>query len=170
MRITLVVVVLMAVTLATPGVTLASTSSGGSSTDHGAQIISLFSTQDALAFINVDQSPGTDATLGDELVVRDTVFDHAGGTEVGSDAAVCTVVKVAKDALTFQCVATYVLTDRGQIATQGIVELPAGDETGFTFDLAVTGGTGEFEGAGGHVTTEVVNNKGDANLTFHVVK
>jgi hypothetical protein len=171
MRFKLLTAALLAVALATAGARLASASSGGSSDDHGAQVISLFSTQDELALINVDQSPGSDATLGDELIVRDILFDHPGGTDVGSDASACTIVTVATDVLTFQCVATFVLTDRGQIAAQGIVALPAGeDETGFTFDFAVTSGTDDFQGAGGKVTTEVVNDKGDANVTFHLVE
>jgi hypothetical protein len=166
MRIKLFIAAVMAVILATAGVTLASASSDSAATGD-AQVISLFSTEDQFAVINVDQSAGTAPTLGDELVFRDTL--HAGGRAVGTDAAVCTIVKAPTDVLTTQCVATFVLTDRGQITAQGLVSLPAADQTGFKFDLAVTGGTGDFEGASGRVTIEILNSDGDANVTFHLI-
>jgi hypothetical protein len=99
----------------------------------------------------------------------DNLFDREGGNKVGSDAVVCTAVDVTTKAETDQCVATFSLADRGQITVQGLATLPAGDETGAKFDLAVTRGSGEFAGAGGELTVEILNAKGDAKLTFDLV-
>jgi hypothetical protein len=168
MRIKLFVAAALAVILSTAAVTLAS-ASGETSSDDDATVITLFSTQDEFTFLDLDRSGGTTATMGDQVVFTDVLFDRQGGKEVGTDGVACTVVAVTASAETDQCVATFSLTGRGQITVQGLVTLPAGDETGAKFDLPVTGGSGEFEGTGGQLTVEILNAQGDSNLRFHLV-
>jgi hypothetical protein len=168
MRTKLLLAAVLAVILSTTAVTLAS-ASGDRSSDDDATVITLFSTQDKFTFLDLDQSGGTAPTMGDQAVFTDVLFDRSGGNKVGTDAAVCTVMTVTASAETDQCSATFSLTNRGQITVQGLVTLPSGDETGSKFVLPVTGGSDEFEGAGGQLTIEILNAKGDANLTFHLL-
>ncbi|HJW79590.1 MAG TPA: allene oxide cyclase family protein [Beijerinckiaceae bacterium] len=169
MRIKLLLAAMVAVALSTTAVTLASASGGSSSNDNDATVVTLFSTQDKSTFLDLDGSGMTAPTMGDQVVFTDVLFDHSGGREVGSDAVVCTVMKVTASAETDQCSATFSLTERGQIVVQGLVTLPSGDETGSKFVLPVTGGSDEFEGVGGQLTVEIINSKGDSNLTFHLL-
>jgi hypothetical protein len=169
MRTKLLLAAVLAVILSTTAVTLASASGDRSSDDNDATVIRLFSTQDKFTFLDLDQSGGTAPTMGDQAVFTDVLFDHSGGSKVGTDAVVCTVMTVTASAETDQCSATFSLTDRGQITVQGLVTLPSGDETGAKFVLPVTGGSDEFEGVGGQVTIEILNANGDSNLTFHLV-
>jgi hypothetical protein len=166
MRIKLLIAAAVAVILSATAVTVASAGGDASSDDNNAAVITLFSTQEEFTFIDVDKSGGMTPTIGDEVVFTDLLWDHSGGHQVGTDAVACTAMKVTSSAETDQCVATFSLTDRGQITVQGLVVLPPGDETGAKFDLAVTGGTGEFADADGQLTVEILNSKGDANLTF----
>jgi hypothetical protein len=163
------VVAVVAVILSATAVTLASASGDRSSDDNNATVITLFSTQDKFTFLDLDQSGTTAPTMGDQAVFTDVLFDHNGGSEVGTDAVVCTVMKVTASAETDQCSATFSLTDRGQITVQGLVTLPSGDETGSKFVLPVTGGSDEFEAASGQVTIDIINARGDANLAFHLL-
>jgi hypothetical protein len=169
MRIKLLLAAIAAVILSITAVTLAPASGESSSVNSDATVITLFSTQDQFAFLDLDHSGGTTATLGDEVVFTDKLFNREGGNNVGTDAVVCTAVRVTTSAETDQCVATFSLADRGQITVQGLVTLATGNETGAKFDLPVTGGSGEFEGARGQVTVEILNADGDATLTFHLV-
>jgi hypothetical protein len=169
MRTKLLLAAVVAVILSTTAVTLASASGDSSSDDNDATVITLFSTQDKFTFLDLDRSGTTAPTMGDQAVFTDVLFEHSGGSEVGSDAVVCTVMKVTASAETDQCSATFSLTDRGQIVVQGLVTVPSGDETGSKFVLPITGGSDEFEAVGGQVTIEILNAKGDANLTFHLV-
>jgi hypothetical protein len=86
-------------------------------------------------------------SLGDQLVFADRLT--ANGQRVGSDHGSCMVTKVVGDEVTAQCVVTLLFDHRGQIATQGIARF--GSDPTPTFTLAVTGGTGHFNGATGQL-------------------
>ena len=82
-------------------------------------------------------------SLGDQFIFHDVL--RQGGERVGHDGGVCTVTSVEGHA---QCLVTAWLP-AGQITVQGLIV-----ETGQTperFVLAVTGGTGQYEGASGEV-------------------
>jgi hypothetical protein len=85
-------------------------------------------------------------SLGDQFIFHD-VLRHAG-ERVGHDGGVCTITSVESPAGQAQCLVTAYLSE-GQITIQGLIV-----ETGQTperFTLAVTGGTGQYEGASGEV-------------------
>jgi hypothetical protein len=116
-------------------------------------------------------------SLGDEFVFSDDLFaknddNHRSDNHddaVGTDGGVCTIVRVADAGAehgTAQCVVTLSLTDRGQITIQGLVDVTGGN-TPASFDLAITGGTGDFADAGGTVTVEQVNDDRE-KITLHV--
>ena len=72
---------------------------------------------------------------GDTIVFTDDLFDQAGH-RIGRDEARCTIM-FRNDVL---CDASFVIAGRGQLLVHGV---------GLTF--AVTGGTGQFRKARGHV-------------------
>jgi allene oxide cyclase-like protein len=84
-------------------------------------------------------------SLGDEFIFRD-VLRHAG-EKIGHDGGVCTVTSI--NGPETQCLVTVSLTG-GQIVIAG---LNKGDQE---FLFAVTGGTGQYQGASGeaHVVIE----------------
>ena len=86
--------------------------------------------------------------LGDQFVFTDDIYED--DELVGTDHGVCTVTRIDDPEVTFQCVATLVLDDRGQITLQGAVTFEESDETP-TFTVAITGGTDEFSDADGEV-------------------
>jgi hypothetical protein len=166
MRIKITLAATLAVLFAVAGVTLAAADSSRSGDGH-AQVIKVFSVTAQFAFIDTDKS-GADPTLGDEFVFSDDLFDRKGGTKLGTDGVVCTIVRLqpatAPTEASLQCQATISLAG-GQITVQGLFTTPTADNS-FPppFDLAVTGGTGDFEGASGHITVEELNET-DSNLT-----
>jgi hypothetical protein len=93
-------------------------------------------------FINVGR-PGP--SLGDAFVFRSDL--RREGETIGHDGGTCTVVSVEEGPVPeFQCVAT-LWFDEGQITAQGLVQF-----TEEAVEVAITGGTGAYEGAAGHVT------------------
>jgi len=167
MRIRLTITAVVAVIMAVAGVTLASAHSKGSrGDDHGARVIKLFAVTVQHHFVDLppEATPSNPApSLGDEDVFSDDVFDKKGGTKLGTDGGVCTIVRVEPTSAVAQCAATLSLGG-GQIAVQGLVTFPLAEETPPKFDLPITGGTGDFEGASGHITVEELNDT-DANIT-----
>jgi hypothetical protein len=166
MRIKITLAAILAVLFTVAGVTLASADSSGTRDDNG-QAIELFSVTAQFAFIDTDRS-GDGPTLGDEFVFADDLFDHKGGKKVGTDGVVCTIVRLEPPnkptEATLQCQATISLSG-GQITVQGLFTTPTADnELPPPFDLAVTGGTGEFEGASGHITVEELTET-ESNIT-----
>ena len=90
--------------------------------------------------------PGPSA--GDIQVFLDDV--QRNGRTVGSSAGSCTVTLFTETRLVGACTATLVLPD-GTITAQGVFdEDPTVGPTSFTW--AVTGGTGDYSGAGGEAT------------------
>jgi hypothetical protein len=159
MRFKLAAAAIAAGGLALGGVTLASADSDG-------QTIKLF-TRTAQAEENIDLG-SKGFSLGDQLVFSDDVYNKKGGTKIGFDGGVCTIVRVddaAKFAGTSQCIATLHLAD-GDIASQGLVTFH-GNETPPPFDFAITGGTDAYKNASGFLTVDELNAT-DANLTLHL--
>jgi hypothetical protein len=78
-------------------------------------------------------------SLGDEFIFRD-VLRHAG-EKIGHDGGVCTVTSVKGPEI--QCLVTVSLSG-GQIVIAGLIK---GNPEEFVF--AVTGGTGQYQGASG---------------------
>ena len=84
--------------------------------------------------------PGTDA-VGDILSFANPVFDVANRTQVGSDQGFCVRTVAGKS---WECMWTMLLKD-GTITVEGPFH-----DTGDSI-FAVTGGTGKYEGAKGHM-------------------
>ena len=83
-------------------------------------------------------------SLGDQFIFHDVL--RQAGQRVGHDGGVCTLTSVEGGQA--QCLVTAYLSE-GQITIQGLIV-----ETGQTperFTFAVTGGTGQYEGASGEV-------------------
>jgi hypothetical protein len=97
-------------------------------------------------------------SLGDQFVFASDLTRH--GRMVGHTGVVCTLTSVARDES--QCLGTAWFDHRGQITIQGLV---AGQPE--TFDFAITGGTGAFDGAEGRlVVRELSANPTRELLTF----
>ena len=166
MRIKLSIAAVVAVLLAIAGVSLASADSGGSSKDKGDRVIKLFAVLDQEAFINVPPD-GTTLGLGARSVFSDVLYDGPGGDRVGVDGGECTITRVGSSEATGQCVATLSLSG-GQITVQGLATFPLAEgELPPPIDVAVTGGTGDYEGAEGYLTVEELNET-ESNLTLHL--
>lgn len=106
------------------------------------------------------RNPQSPFALGDEIVAHDQLFSH--GQHVGDDALSFVIVSAPPDALLAN--------------GTGIFRLPGGTIAFQTTaapgpvpkQLAVTGGTGSYDNAGGDGTlTEFPNNTG--TLTLHVL-
>lgn len=166
MRTKLIIAAALAVLLAAAGATLAFANGDGSGDDdNGAKVITLFTRTDQEHIVDVAPDG---LSLGDQIVFSDVVSETRGGAPTGSTGVACTIVNVGKDGKTAAnlCDATLSVS-AGQIAVQGLVTITEGTMTP-PFDLAVVGGTGEFEGAGGHVTVEDLSET-ESKLTFHLL-
>lgn len=97
-------------------------------------------------------------SVGDRFVFSENLFDE-DKKRIGRLAASCDVAAVkrnsngkVKDSL-MQCLGTFRLSD-GQITVQGAMWWSEEDPV-----LAITGGTGRYDGASGHVDLDFVNDK-----------
>ncbi|MEV7323928.1 hypothetical protein [Streptomyces sp. NPDC093970] len=99
-------------------------------------------------------------SLGDQLVIAEDLYRD--GKKTGDHAVVCTYVHTAPD--TLQCLGTFSLP-QGQISGQALLHLPADSPV----DVAVTGGSGAYSGAGGYVRT-VPAGTTERHLTFHLTR
>jgi hypothetical protein len=89
--------------------------------------------------IDVDQDGGP--SLGDYVIFHDLLLSH--GKQVGDEGGTCPIVDATEGLI--HCTGTMRLPG-GQIAFQGLTTAAP------TKELAVTGGTGRYQGAGGEVT------------------
>ena len=86
-------------------------------------------------------------SLGDELVFHEDL--RVDGKTVGHDGGVCSATSLEEGTQgEFQCVVTLWFAN-GQIASQGLIQ-PSG-ESPEKFEVVITGGSGAYEGAGGHI-------------------
>ncbi|TGB06623.1 dirigent protein [Streptomyces sp. MZ04] len=112
---------------------------------------------------NGGQSEQPAPDIGDSFAFADDLYDSKGGGKVGRDGVTCTVVRVA-DPDDLLCVGTFVL-EGGHIAGQAIVPLDESEQQP-TFDIAITGGTGDYDEARGYIHS---TDDGDfQKLEFHV--
>ena len=105
-------------------------------------------------------------SLGDQIVFSDDLLTAKGGTRVGFDGGVCTVVRVddaASGTGTLECPVTLALPS-GQLFTVGLIRIANGALTG-TQTVAVTGGTGHFRGAQGELAVQFLSLT-EANFTI----
>ncbi len=87
--------------------------------------------------------PGPSA--GDSFTFAERLFRR--GERVGRDAVHCKIKRFQRRLFEAQCLITLMFTDRGTIAAHGLVTFRRGSDRRPV--LAITGGTGEFEDAGG---------------------
>jgi hypothetical protein len=122
------------------------------------RVIALFTEFDA----NIDVgAPGF--SLGDEVVFSGNLLRH--GQQVGRVGVVCTFVSTANaDRVEAQCPTTSILPG-GQITTQGTIV-----NRSLNFTLPITGGSGQFQGAGGQVVSRDISTptQPQVELTFHL--
>jgi hypothetical protein len=97
-------------------------------------------------------------SLGDQIVFTTQLLK--GETEVGHQGGVCTITSVERQEA--QCIATYSLRG-GQITGQALVNL--GNSAPYA--VAVTGGSGKYQGAEGEVRVQPVSDTRGI-LTFHL--
>jgi hypothetical protein len=109
-----------------------------------------------LAVITELKFQGT--ALGDQIVFTNKLL--RGDTEVGHEGAVCTVTSVERQEM--QCIATFSLRG-GQITAQALVHL--GDPAPYL--VAVTGGSGRYEGAEGQIEVRPVTQDSGIHI-FHL--
>ncbi|MEU1708193.1 hypothetical protein ABZ478_22925 [Streptomyces sp. NPDC005706] len=140
------------------GTQLASASTGSAQDAHQhTEIIQLVAKQ--TQFQTVD-SGRKGNSLGDQMVIAEDLYQN--GKKVGDHAVVCTYVHVGPDAL--QCLGTFALP-QGQITGQALLHLPSRSAV----DVAVTGGSGTYNGAEGYVHT-VPAGTTERHLTFHITR
>lgn len=109
---------------------------------NGHRSLDLLGTEVSFNFFDADPKQANEtepATPGDSFALSETLTKH--GKDFGSLYAHCTFIT----AEAAQCLATLDLPN-GQITVQGAF---VGEPTDFTF--AVTGGTGDYTGAGGTI-------------------
>ena len=107
---------------------------------------------------------------GDQFIFSGDVFDHAGGTQVGHTAGLCTTLSGNDTTGETMCTQTFLL-DGGEITLQA-----SGDTAalvrGEIVPMAIVGGTGIYSTARGDATVQIppdVPNLTDANYVFNVV-
>ena len=104
--------------------------------------------------IDVDQDGGP--SLGDYVIFHDLLSSR--GKQVGDEGGTCPIVDATEGLI--HCTGTMRLPG-GQIAFQGLTTAAP------TKELAVTGGTGRYQGAGGEVTL-VESGDGTGTLTVRL--
>ncbi|MFF1507444.1 hypothetical protein [Streptomyces sp. NPDC058326] len=90
--------------------------------------------------------------VGDSFAFADDLYRTKGGEKAGRDGVSCTVARTGNPG-DLQCVGTFVLTGgpRGQIAGQTLLSVDPADQSPAAFDIAVTGGTGDFKDVRGTI-------------------
>jgi Allene oxide cyclase barrel like domain len=100
-------------------------------------------------------------SLGDEIVFSGELLQ--GGQQIGHQGAVCTTVSLQRQE--DQCNATYSFGG-GQITAQAVFILGSAAP----YEVAITGGTGKYEGAKGEIHVLPATPPANPNgiLTFHL--
>ncbi|MFF2775803.1 hypothetical protein ACFVU3_12910 [Streptomyces sp. NPDC058052] len=112
-----------------------------------------------------DQAPA----VGDSFAFADDLSRTKGGESVGRDGVGCTVVRAGNPA-DLLCVGNFVLNGGpgGQIAGQTMLSVDPTDDAPAAFDIAVTGGTGDFKDVRGYIRSTP---DGDySRLEFHLTR
>ncbi|MEY2513073.1 MAG: Allene oxide cyclase [bacterium] len=93
-------------------------------------------------------------SIGDGLTFSSPLYDKKGGTLLGRLYAHGTLVKgTTFRTAGMEVTGTYVLKDASQIAVQGFVSF-----SGDTATFSIVGGSGNYDGARGHVTSVTLDN------------
>ncbi|MEV5802320.1 allene oxide cyclase barrel-like domain-containing protein [Streptomyces collinus] len=147
-----------AAALVLAGTQLASASTGSAPGAHQrAEIVRLVAAQTQSQTVDTGQKGHS---LGDQLVIAEDLYQN--GKKVGDHAVVCTYVHTGPD--TLQCLGTFALS-QGQITGQALLHLPSRSAV----DVAITGGSGTYNGAEGYVHT-VPAGSTERHLTFHITR
>jgi hypothetical protein len=113
---------------------------------------------------NVDLVGKPDAfNPGDRYLFRSVLRDDRD-VRVGQLFVDCVVQFAKEDA----CSHVYELNERGTIMALGMIPVSQ-LKVGGTWQLAITGGTGEFENVGGAATVEIVDNTGNSQQSLHLL-
>jgi hypothetical protein len=100
---------------------------------------------------------------GDRYVFRSVLRD-AQAARVGQMFVDCTVQFAKQDS----CSHVYDLRGRGTITALGMIPVSQ-LKVGGTWQLAITGGTGEFENVGGSTTVVIVDDTGNSEHSLHLL-
>jgi hypothetical protein len=100
---------------------------------------------------------------GDRYIFRSILRD-ADELQVGQMFVDCTVQFAKRDA----CSHVYDLEGRGTITALGMIPVSQ-LQLGGTWQLAITGGTGEFENVGGSTTVVIVEEDGNSEHSLHLL-
>ncbi|MGW0736241.1 hypothetical protein [Streptomyces sp. NPDC002851] len=99
-----------------------------------------------------EQEEGQAPRVGDTFAIAEDVYRTKGGDRVGRGGVTCTVVRAGNPS-DMHCVGTYALTGEpgGQITGQTLLSVKLTEEEQEPFDIAITGGTGDFKDARGSI-------------------
>lgn len=119
--------------------------------------------------------PGTNESgpppkVGQVFAMADDLYKTKGGAKVGRDGVTCAVVRVSGDQADVNCAGVFVLNGGpgGQLAAQALITVDVSNEQPSGFDIAITGGTGDFKSAHGYVSS---TSDGDFDrLDFHLTR
>ncbi|MFI8825925.1 hypothetical protein [Streptomyces sp. NPDC053431] len=106
--------------------------------------------------------------VGDTFTFADDLYKTKGGAKVGRDGAICAVVRTSGDQSDANCIGTFVLNGGpgGQLTAQALTTFDATNQQPAAFDVAVTGGSGDFKNAHGYIR---VTPDGDfERMDFHI--
>ena len=113
---------------------------------------------------NVDLVGKPDAfNPGDRYLFRSVLRDDRD-VRVGQLFVDCIVQFAKEDA----CSHVYELNQRGTITALGMIPVSQ-LKVGGTWQLAITGGTGEFENVGGAATVVITDNRGNSQHSLHLL-
>ncbi|HET8526657.1 MAG TPA: hypothetical protein VFM81_08465 [Actinomycetota bacterium] len=113
---------------------------------------------------NVDLVGKPDAfNAGDRYLFR-SVLRNDQDVRVGQLFVDCLVQFAKEDS----CSHVYELDQRGTITALGMIPVSQ-LKLGGTWQLAITGGTGEFENVGGAATVVIVDNRGNSQHSLHLL-
>ena len=93
-------------------------------------------------------------TIGDLIVFGNPVYDETNLDQVGVDQGSCVL---AVPGIAYECSWTLILED-GQIVVQGPINVDGSESV-----LAITGGTGAYNGASGEMLLEEIDDEGNEN-------
>ncbi|WP_395363144.1 hypothetical protein ACHGLA_23720 [Streptomyces sp. YH02] len=116
-----------------------------------------------------EDATGPPPELGTSFAFADDLFKSKGGEKVGRDGVACTVVRTGNPN-DIMCVGTFVLNGGpgGQLTGQTLLSVDPASEEQAAFDIAVTGGTGDFKDARGTIRSTP---DGDySRLEFHITR
>lgn len=139
---------------------------GGSGQVSGARTIKLFEAPKGSTFGFVDNAPKTNrkdphASIGDILAFSNPIFDASRTHRLGVSSAECVATRPGRVAsATYTCSGTFALND-GTIA---VAALQRGEPT--TQQLAVTGGTGAYDGARGTIVARTLKSGTEDTITL----